>query len=49
MNDYAVAFGDPNSHGCIFNVPQAGGFFTCSFVNFWVRFHTVATKNKPEK
>ena len=49
MNDYAVAFGDPNSHGCIFNVPQAGGFFTCSFVIFWVRFHTVATKNKPEK
>ena len=49
MNDYAVAFGDPNSHGCIFNVPQAGGFFTCSFVNFWVRFHTITTKNKPEK
>ena len=49
MNDYAVAFGDPNSHGCIFNVPQAGGFFTCSFVNFWVRFHTIITKNKPEK
>ena len=22
-----MAFGDPKSHGCIFNVPQAGGFF----------------------
>lgn len=27
MKDYAVAFGVPNSHGCIFNVPQVGGFF----------------------
>ena len=22
-----MAFGDPKSHGCIFNVPQVGGFF----------------------
>jgi transcription elongation factor GreA len=49
VNNNAVAFGIPKSHGCIFNVPQAGGFFTCSFVNFWVRFHTITTKNKPEK
>ena len=27
MKDYAVAFGEPNSHGCIFNAPQVGGFF----------------------
>ena len=45
----AVAFWWTKSRGCIFNVPQAGGFFTCSFMNFWVRFHTITTKNKPEK
>ena len=22
-----MAFGEPNSHGCIFNVPQADAFF----------------------
>ena len=27
MKDPAVAFGIPKSHGCIFNVPRASGFF----------------------
>ena len=29
-----MAFGNPKSHGCIFNVPQASGFFTCVFEDF---------------
>ena len=43
-----MAFGDPKSHGCIFNVPQADAFFSCSFENFGFDFKLKREKRKYE-
>ena len=48
MNDYAVAFGVPKSHGCIFNVPQVGGFFRV-VLRIWGRLQIANTEKKSLK
>ncbi|MBQ7948579.1 MAG: hypothetical protein IJ284_02345 [Clostridia bacterium] len=48
MKDYAVAFGEPKSHGCIFNVPRVGGFFRV-VLRIWGSFAGSNAKKKARK